>query len=81
MHAFVPRPPRLETLLDHLVQRGCERVDERRGDRVVIFPPQPVILEQREIESRSFGTPRGARARADANITGDESRRRAKPFL
>ena len=65
MVALVPRPARLEPFLLDDRQRLVQRVDQRRRHRVVILAAQPVVLEQRADRSRSCGTSRAARARAD----------------
>jgi hypothetical protein len=46
MVGAVPLPARLEPFLVDRRERLAERVDERRGDRVVILAVDPVVFEQ-----------------------------------
>ena len=50
MVALVPRPARVEPFLLDDRQRLVQRIDERRRHRVVILAPEPVVLEQLQVE-------------------------------
>ena len=48
--APMTRPPNLEPLFLDNGQRFPDGIDERGGDRMVIFPADPVVFEQSEVE-------------------------------
>ena len=64
MVLLVPRPARLQSFFFDAGERFAQRVDQRRGHRVVILAPHPVVLEQRDDRNRNSGTPPSSRARA-----------------
>ena len=78
--ALVPRPSRLEPFFLDDRQRFVERVDERRRHRVVILPPQPVVLEQLQVEVEAAARD-APLERPRPEDDRRQARRRAETFL